>query len=221
MTALIQTILHFIGNWFFNSVCLYACSCWINGVTLSPAENMPVYILVMELGLILTLLNALLRPLLLHLMLPLNGLTIGFLSLLINGFFIFLLSRFSDSFTVSSIWVGLLATFLFALLNIILQILIPIDDDVMYYSAASQRALEKNTVHSDEKGLVMLEIDGLSYPRLMYSVERGFMPFLKELLDSGKYTVRPYDCGVPSQTSSCQAGIMFGRNEEHLRLPLV
>ena len=58
----------------------------------------------------------------------------------------------------------------------------------------------------------MLEIDGLSYPRLMYSIERGFMPFLKELLDSGKYTVRPYDCGVPSQTSSCQAGIMFGRN---------
>ena len=213
MTALIQTVLHFIGNWFFNSVCLYACSCWITGVTLSPAENLPVYILVMELGLILTLLNALLRPLLLHLMLPLNGLTIGFLSLLINGFFIFLLSRFSDSITVSSIWVGLLATFLFALLNIILQILIPIDDDVMYYGAASQRALEKNTVHSDEKGLVMLEIDGLSYPRLMYSIERGFMPFLKELLDSGKYTVRPYDCGVPSQTSSCQAGIMFGRNE--------
>ncbi len=213
MSALIQTILHFIGNWVFNSICLYACSSWIGGVDLNPAGDMPVYILVLELGLILTLLNALLRPVLLHLMLPLNGLTIGFLSLIINGFFIFLLSRFSDSFSVSSVWVGLLATFVFALLNMILQILIPIDDDVMFYSVISQKARAKNTENSGGKGIVMLEIDGLSYPRLQYAVEKGFMPFLKELLDSGAYTAHPYDCGVPSQTSSCQAGIMFGRNK--------
>ncbi len=213
MTALVQTLLHFIGEWFFNSVCLYACSKLINGVNLTPPGEMPVYILVLELGLILTMMNGLLRPILLHLLLPLNGLTIGFFSLIVNGFFIFLLNRFSDSFSVSSIWVGLLATFVFAILNMILQILIPIDDDVMNYSYFSQKSLSKKVKNNGKKGIVMLEIDGLSYPRLQYCLERGFMPFLKELLDSGEYTLRPYDCGVPSQTSSCQAGIMFGRNE--------
>ena len=77
MNAFIQTILRFIGNWFFNSIALYACSRWINGINLTPAPDVPVYILVMELGLILTLMNVLLRPILLHLLLPLNGLKIG------------------------------------------------------------------------------------------------------------------------------------------------
>ena len=213
MTAIVQTLLHFIGNWFFNSICLYACSRWINGVNLTPAEGVPVYILVMELGLILTLLNALLRPLLLHLLLPLNGLTIGFFSLIINGFFIFLLSWFSKSFSVSNIWVGVLATFVFAILNIILQILLPIDDDIMFYNNLSLRNRNNDAKTNAKKGIVMLEIDGLSYYRLQECIAKGYMPFLKELLDSGKYSVRPYDCGVPSQTSSCQAGIMFGKNE--------
>ena len=212
MNAFIQAILRFIGNWFFNSICLYACSKWINGITLTPAADVPVYILVMELGLILTLMNLLLRPVLLHLLLPLNRITIGFLSLIINGFFIFLLSRFSASFSVSNIWVGVLATFVFALLNIILQILIPIDDDVIFYSVISQNVRSGKQGKSKEKGIVMLEIDGLSYPRLRKAVEKGYMPFLESLLQSGEYTVRPYDCGVPSQTSSCQAGIMFGKN---------
>ena len=212
MNAFIQTILRFIGNWFFNSICLYACSKWINGITLTPSADVPVYILVMELGLILTLMNVLLRPILLHLLLPLNGLTIGFLSLIINGFFIFLLSRFSASFSVANIWVGVLATFVFAVLNIILQILIPIDDDMTFYSVISKKIRTGKEGKSNEKGIVMLEIDGLSYPRLMKAVDKGYMPFLKSLLDSGEYTVRPYDCGVPSQTSSCQAGIMYGRN---------
>ncbi len=213
MTSLIQTLLHFIANWFFNSICLFACSRWIDGITLQPVEGVPVYILVLELGLILTLLNILIRPLLLHLLLPLNGLTIGFLSLIVNGFFIFLLSGFSKSFEVSSIWVGVLATFVFAILNSILQILIPVDDDIMFYNSISRRTMSKRAKNSDQKGIVMLEIDGLSYPRLLTAIEKGYMPFIKEQLDSGAYRVRPYDCGIPSQTSSCQAGIMFGRNE--------
>ena len=213
MNALIQTLLHLIANWFFNSVCIFACSRWINGISLTPAENIPGYILIMELGLILTFLNTLIRPILLHLLLPLNGLTVGFLSLIVNGFSILLLSRFSDPFSVSSIWTGILATFVFAILNIILQVLIPIDDDVMYYSVLAQRSRKKNSEKAAGKGIVMLEIDGLSYPRLLHAVEKGFMPFVKEQLDSGAYTLRPYDCGVPSQTSSCQAGIMYGRNE--------
>ena len=47
MSVIIHELLHFIGNWAFNSICLYACSRWINGVTLTPTNGVPVYILVM------------------------------------------------------------------------------------------------------------------------------------------------------------------------------
>ncbi len=211
--TLIQGLLHFIGNWFFNAAALYICSISMKGIELTPAGGVPVYMLALDLGLLLTLLNALLRPILLHLLLPLNGITVGFFSLFMNGFFILLLSRFSSGIVVDNFWVGLSATFVFALLNMVLQFLIPIDDDIMHYSVLSQRAQNRNAVRTNRKGIVMLEIDGLSCSRLEHAMRTGRMPFLKEMLQSGSYTLRSYDCGVPSQTSSCQAGIMYGRND--------
>ena len=213
MRTFVRTILHFIANWFFNSLCLYACTQWLPGMNLYPAANVPRYLLVMELGLVLTLMNTTLRPILLMMLLPLNALTVGILSLFLNGLFFLLLAQFAPSLKVDSLWTGLAAVFIFTVLNMILQFFIPLDDDIIYFSIAGQRRAAKNKQKEQAKGLVMLEIDGLSYPRLRQAVERGQMPFLKDLLLSGAFSVRPYDCGVPSQTSSCQAGIMFGRNE--------
>ncbi len=213
MRTFIRTLLHFIANWFFNSVCLYACTQWLPGMILYPQPNVPLYLLVMELGLVLTIMNTTLRPILLMLLLPLNALTVGLLSIFLNGIFIILLDQFSASLETTGFWVGIAATFIFAILNMVLQTLIPMDDDIIYYSILGQRRAAKNKKRSYSKGIVMLEIDGLSYPRLMSAVESGRMPFLKDLLLSGSFTVRPYDCGIPSQTSSCQAGIMYGRNE--------
>jgi predicted AlkP superfamily pyrophosphatase or phosphodiesterase len=64
------------------------------------------------------------------------------------------------------------------------------------------------------RGLVMVEIDGLSYHHLKHALETGQMPFLKWLVDQRGYALSKVDCGIPSQTSACQAGIMFGDNHD-------
>ena len=61
-------------------------------------------------------------------------------------------------------------------------------------------------------GLVMLEIDGLSYQRMQRALDQGIMPTAKRLVKTGKHTLAHTDCGLPSQTSACQAGIMYGDN---------
>ncbi len=213
MRSIIRGLLHLIANWLLNAVGIWVCSAWMDGVELIVDGSVPEYILALELGLALTLMNALLRPILLNLLLPINGLTVGIFSLAVNGFFIILLSRFSAVLEVDGFWVGFLATFELAFINMALQVLIPIDDDIMDYSVIVRRVVNRKRADDEPKGIVMLEIDGLSFTRLKKAVKTGHMPFVKELLESGKYSVRPYDCGVPSQTSSCQAGIMYGRNE--------
>lgn len=213
MRTFLRTILHFIVNWFFNSLCLYACSRWLPGMQIIPQDGVPLYLPVMEIGLALTIMNTGLRPVLLLLLLPLNALTLGLFSVVLSGAFIGLLGHFSSSFHIADFWTGFAATILIALMNAILQFFIPLDDDIIYYSILGQRRAAGNKRISRSKGIVMLEIDGLSYPRLMYAVESGRMPFLKDLIKNGVFTAQPYDCGVPSQTSSCQAGIMYGNNE--------
>jgi hypothetical protein len=62
--------------------------------------------------------------------------------------------------------------------------------------------------------LVAIEIDGLGYEALQEALRREYMPTLQKLLDSGSHKVVQWDCGVPSMTSSCQAGILHGNNDD-------
>jgi hypothetical protein len=60
--------------------------------------------------------------------------------------------------------------------------------------------------------MIMIEIDGLSAPVLAHAMRDGYMPNLKAWLDEGTHRLAEWDCGLPSQTSSSQAGILHGDN---------
>jgi len=62
------------------------------------------------------------------------------------------------------------------------------------------------------RGLLILQIDGLPHKILMRALSEGTMPFLKYLLDSGKFDVSRYRCGIPGCTPAAQSGIMYGEN---------
>jgi hypothetical protein len=44
------------------------------------------------------------------------------------------------------------------------------------------------------------------------AIADGWMPTLKRMQEEDDYVLSRFDCGLPSQTSACQAGIMFGDN---------
>jgi len=58
----------------------------------------------------------------------------------------------------------------------------------------------------------MLEIDGLSFHHIKKAIADGWMPNIKQMIDEDGYLLARVDCGLPSQTSACQSGIMFGDN---------
>ena len=59
---------------------------------------------------------------------------------------------------------------------------------------------------------MMVEIDGLSYWHIQKAIDDGLMPTMKAMMESEDYHLTRVECGLPSMTSSCQAGIMFGDN---------
>ena len=64
--------------------------------------------------------------------------------------------------------------------------------------------------HSDEPGLVILQIDGLARTQLEKAIEAGRMPFLKKLLHLGHFEELSFYSGLPSTTPAVQAEVMFG-----------
>src|SRR4051812_45286979 len=63
------------------------------------------------------------------------------------------------------------------------------------------------------RGLVMLQLDALSYVELRRAIELGYCPTISKMVREEGYTLRRWFCGLPSATPYCQAGIFHGENE--------
>ena len=89
------------------------------------------------------------------------------------------------------------------------------DEEGSYYQGLIEKRAAREpfaTAGEPGVGLVMMEIDGLSVHHLEKALSDGIMPTLQQMIDNEGYLVSQVDCGIPSQTSACQAGIMFGDN---------
>jgi len=60
------------------------------------------------------------------------------------------------------------------------------------------------------RGLIIIQIDALAYDYLLKALKRGYMPFLRHLLEKGMYRISSWYCGLPSTTPAVQAGLLFG-----------
>ncbi len=163
---------------------------------------------------VIALLNAILWPLLSAIILPFAVLTLGIVTLLVNGAFILLASALVEGFQVDNLgWAILLALGLTAITTI-LSSLLTIDDDNAWYRNVVRRRMKRRTKveETDEPGFVFLEFDGLARPILERAIDKGLMPNLARWLETGSHQLVGWEPDMSSQTSASQAGILLGNN---------
>ena len=82
-----------------------------------------------------------------------------------------------------------------------------------WYYAVKYRAFRRERRPRDERrGVVMLQIDALSYADLRRALQLGACPTIARLLRTEGFHLRRWFCGLPSATPYCQAGIFYGEN---------
>jgi len=69
-------------------------------------------------------LNTFLRPLVIALTLPINILSFGLFTLIINGFFFYLAAKFVKGFTVMNFWNAFWASIVFSIISFVLNIIL-------------------------------------------------------------------------------------------------
>jgi len=69
--------------------------------------------------------------------------------------------------------------------------------------------------HADlaRRGLLLIQIDALPYETLCSAMERGCLPFLRRQLLRGNFELRKWYSGIPSNTPSVQAALLYGNND--------
>jgi len=73
---------------------------------------------------VLTFVNAILKPVIILFTLPLNILSLGLFTFIINGFMFYLVSKLVKGFSIVNFWTALVGSFIFSIVSILLNIFI-------------------------------------------------------------------------------------------------
>lgn len=111
---MLENLPPFIFHWCVTAVSLWVASHIFSGIRFSDVSSLIVS------ALLLGFANAIVKPLLIVLTLPLTFLTFGLFLLVINALMILLVARLVKGFTVSSFWTAFFASIFISLLGMVI-----------------------------------------------------------------------------------------------------
>ena len=197
-----RSLIIFIGN----VIAIYLVSYFGLGIKLSNFDDILLFVL------FISIVNAVLWPILTKILLPFLTLTFGVGALILNGF---LMEVFAPLFGmhISGLAIVMLPIVM-AFTTTLLSALLTIEDNGSYYRSVFRDAEKKRKPDIKHyPGLIIVEIDGLAYDVLNEALDKGYMPTVKELIDTKSHTLRMWETDLSSQTGASQAGILHGNNE--------
>ena len=63
-----------------------------------------------------------------------------------------------------------------------------------------------------QTGFIAIQIDGLSLDHLTLALDQGYLPHVRDMIESCRACVSRWQCGLPSTTPAVQAGFLYGDN---------
>jgi putative membrane protein len=107
-----------IAGWILFSIAIYATAYLLPGIHVAD------FVTALMAAIILGFINMVIRPILLILTLPINVLTLGIFTFVINALMVLLAGQLIPGFTVENFWWALLFSLVVSVINSILQSLI-------------------------------------------------------------------------------------------------
>ena len=216
---LIRDIIRFILIWFVDTLALLGTAAIVGGINIQAPPSVPNIVVAAAAALTLSIINLLIRPLILLLAAPLGALVILLVGLFANAIVLRLTALLlAPAFQVDGWWAAFIGGLVFAAIDMVLINLLTLNDPDSFYNRMVERRAKGQPFFDDPtdegRGLLILEIDGLSYYHMQKALEEGWMPVARDMMEKDGYVLSRVDCGLPSQTSGCQTGIMYGRNHD-------
>lgn len=112
-------MLELLANWVFSALAILVVA------TLVPGFSVNSFTTALIVALFLGILNALIKPILIILTLPINILTLGLFTFIINAALIWMVAQIVKGFTLSGFAPALIAALLLWLINLTVNLLFP------------------------------------------------------------------------------------------------
>ena len=123
---MLDNLAGFFIQWGITSLSLWVASLLFNGIRFSSTRSLIIS------ALLLGFANAVLRPLLVILTLPLTLVTLGFFLLVINALMLLLVAKVVSGFKISGFWTAFFASLFISILSMALGSLVPNAEMTVY-----------------------------------------------------------------------------------------
>ncbi|PAV08191.1 phage holin family protein [Methanosphaera cuniculi] len=161
-----------------------------------------------------SVINAILWPIISYFSLNFFVLTFGIGTFIIDGIILLILSYFIHGFIMEPADF-ITAPLLIGIINSGLAIILNFDNEEIYYRNIIRKRFDKSDDEQpDKRGFIFLEIDGLAYDVLVDAIKNDDMPTVKSMLEDDSHHLIKWETDLSSQTSSSQAGILHGNNND-------
>ena len=111
----------FVLNWLVNAVALYVAAKLLRGITVESTDSL--FLAALVIGLV----NAIVRPLLLILTLPITVLTLGIFYFVLNGLMLYLAAELTPGFTIAGVGTAVLGALTMSVVATLLHLMIKSD----------------------------------------------------------------------------------------------
>ena len=121
---------------------------------------------------------------------------------------------FTPGMTVESLWVLVLASWIYGAIAAVLMWVFAISGDEYVIANAVRLANRRPLPMVDgTEGVLFIQLDGVPAPVLEYELRAGNLPTISKWLRDGTHTWTEWTARVPSTTPVSQAGILHGTTE--------
>jgi putative membrane protein len=110
-------MMHFLVRWGISALSIFIVAHIVRGVEVSSSAT------VLVIALVLGIINAFLRPLIILVTLPINIVSLGLLTLFINGAIFLLVSKIVKGFVITGFWPAFWGYILFSIISFLLSLL--------------------------------------------------------------------------------------------------
>ena len=214
--AVVTNLVRLAILWLVDALSLAGSTLILPGIAFFAVPGASRMVVIVAAALLLAFVNLLIRPIILLLARPLGWIATLVVGLLVNAAALWITAWLLPGFEITLLG-GLLGAVAIGFFNTILTGILDIDDEGSWYQNRVERLAREDpfaAAATPGLGLMMVEIDGLSYWHIKQALDDGLLPTLQAMIDEDGYQLSLTDCGLPSMTSSCQAGIMFGDNHD-------
>lgn len=149
-------MINFVIKWFVNVVALLIVVKIIPGIKVDRWQT------AIFSALMLGLVNAILRPLVILFTLPLNILSLGLFTLVINGFMFYLVSKLVPGFTVNGFWNAFWGALFFSIISFLLSLFINPQGDTRtrFYKFNSPQYTPERRIPGKSEYRQIIDVEG-------------------------------------------------------------